>query len=131
MQEKLVKIDDQTAEIVTTKTVVEKQTVNIQTLIYERDSMVRTKNQIMIDYETQLRSLDAKVSQMNDEIKKLTDIGLRPAVQGADIPVVVIEEEKKVEPIQEEVVEEVKLEEFPDKAPMDIPQEEVPVKAGE
>lgn len=87
MQEKVKKIDNDTAEITVTKTVVEKQVVNLSSLIYERDSLVRTKNMETDEFNLRMNKIDMLISDMNDKIKALTDIGLKVEVVSPDVVV--------------------------------------------
>lgn len=110
-QEKLVKIDSKTAEVITTKTVTDTRIVNISDLVYERDSMIRTMNLEKDEFSRRQASLEAKVKEMNEEIKRFLDIGLSTEVIAPEVPVVVEEVKAKEEISTEEslkAVEEIK-----------------------
>lgn len=110
-QEKLVKIDSKTAEVITTKTVTDTRIVNISDLVYERDSMIRTMNLEKDEFSRRQASLEAKVKEMNEEIKRFLDIGLSTEVIAPEVPVVVEEVKVKEEISTEEslkAVEEIK-----------------------
>lgn len=87
MQEKLTKVDNKTAELVVVRTTTEKQVFNIDTLVYERDSLIRTKNTRLDEQAQEIARIDAQIKSFNLRIKTLTDLGLVAGVVAPEVPV--------------------------------------------
>ena len=87
MNQKINKIDNDTAEVITVETITKKETVSLSYLISERDSMVRTKNMEAGIFEARDKMLASKIEELNVQIKNLTSAGLSTEVVSSDIPV--------------------------------------------
>ena len=117
--EKFKKIDSQTAEVTTTKTVTETQTIKMSDLINDRDSLIRTKNMETTEFNDRIKNIDEKIQEHNLRIKQLTDIGIKALVLAPEISTVEevkVDEVKILEEAVEEkvVVDEIKIEESVD-----------------
>jgi len=108
MNKQYKKIDGNSAEVTFTEVVTRKEQVSLPTLIYERDSMIRTIAANDLENFQRNEKIKIHLKEVEEEIALLTNLGIRAQVVN---PEIIVEEKVEEVVVEEEKVEEQKIEE--------------------
>lgn len=76
-QDTFVKIDETTAKITTVVTTTQETHINIDTLKFDRESLVKTMNNNIVDTQNRNEEIQGMIDDIDVKLQKLSDLGLK------------------------------------------------------